>query len=78
MLLGLAMVRALVRAGATGAWAPTEIWQRVHGTRPEKSAILLNIKKCSKLDKEIKVNHLLMLNSIKKGVNTKYCQSQGF
>ena len=37
--------RALVRAGATGAWAPAEIWQRVQGTRPDKGAILVNSKK---------------------------------
>ena len=37
--------RALVRAGATGARAPAELWQRVQGTRPDKGAILVNIKK---------------------------------
>ena len=36
-------------AGAMGAWAPTEIWQRVHVNRPEKHAILLKTKKCSKI-----------------------------
>ena len=33
--------RALVRAGATGARAPAEIWQWVQGTRPDKGAILV-------------------------------------
>ena len=28
--------RDLVRAGATGAWAPVKIEQRVPGTRPQK------------------------------------------
>ena len=37
---------ALVRAGATGAWAPAEIWQQVSDTRPDKGAI--NNNKCSK------------------------------
>ena len=27
---------ALVRAGATGAWAPVQMKQRVPGTRPQK------------------------------------------
>ena len=44
------MARALVRAGATGAWAPAEIWQRVQGTRPDKGAVLLNKKNGPKLD----------------------------
>ena len=35
-----------VRMGATGAWTPTEIWQLVPGTRPDKSAI--NSKSFSK------------------------------
>ena len=42
--------RALVRAGATGAGAPTEIWPRVQGTCPDKGAILLNKKNAPKLD----------------------------
>ena len=37
-------VRALVRAGATGAWAPAKIWQWVQGTRPDEDALLLNKK----------------------------------
>ena len=32
------LFRGLVRAGATGAWAPTEILQRVQGTRPDRGA----------------------------------------
>ena len=39
------LCRALVRAGATGARAPAEIWQRVQGTRPDKGAILVNSKR---------------------------------
>ena len=42
------LTTALVRAGATGAWAPAEIEQRVPGTRPDKGAKLLNSKKGSK------------------------------
>ena len=30
------MSRAVVRAGATGAWAPVEIWQRVLSTSLEQ------------------------------------------
>ena len=37
--------RALVRAGATGARAPAEIWQRVQSTRPDKGAILVITQK---------------------------------
>ena len=47
--------RALVRAGATGARAPAEIWQRVQGTRPDKAAIIVNSKKSTP---KLKVNHL--------------------
>ena len=47
--LNFILSRALVRAGATGAWAPSEIWQRVQGTRPDKGAILLNKKNTPKL-----------------------------
>ena len=53
--------RALVRAGATGARAPAEIWQRVQGTRPDKGAILVNSKKSTP---KLKVNHLSKINSI--------------
>ena len=53
--------RALVRAGATGARAPAEIWQRVQGTRPDKDAILVNSKKSTP---KLKVNHLSKINSI--------------
>ena len=38
-------LRALIRAGATGARAPAEFWQWVKGTRPDKGAILVNSKK---------------------------------
>ena len=40
--------KAFVIAGATDALAPTEIWQRVMGTHPEKGKNLLNSTKCSK------------------------------
>ena len=53
--------RALVRAGATGTRAPTEIWQRVQGTRPYEGAILVNSKKSTP---KLKVNHLSKINSI--------------
>ena len=53
--------RVLVRAGATGARAPAEIWQRVQGTRPDKGAILVNSKKSTP---KLKVNHLSKINSI--------------
>ena len=61
--------RALVRAGATGAWAPTEIWQRVPGTRPDKGAMLTNSKKCSKTNDLAKANYLSKMNIIKHVVN---------
>ena len=48
--MGTFICRALVRADATGAWAPTEIWQQVPGTRPEKGAMILNYKYAPKLD----------------------------
>ena len=40
--------KAFVIAGATDALAPTEIWQRVTGTHPEKGTTLLKSTKCSK------------------------------
>ena len=46
---GAIKARALVRAGATGARAPAEIWQRVPSTHPEKDATLLKSTKCSKI-----------------------------
>ena len=45
--------RALVRAGATGARAPAEIWQQVLGTHPEKDATRITkyiAKNAPKLD----------------------------
>ena len=45
----LTTFRALVRAGASAAWALTEIWQRVPGTRPDKGTLLPNSKKAPKL-----------------------------
>jgi hypothetical protein len=41
----------------------------VPGTRPDKGAILLNNKKCSKNNDLSKVNHLSKMNTIKYGVN---------
>ena len=43
--VSISIIRALVRAGATGARALAEIWQRVQGTCPDKGAILVNSKK---------------------------------
>ena len=52
--------RDLVRAGATGAWAPAEIWQRVQGTRPDEGAILLSKKSAPKFgNKHRKTIHQL-------------------
>ena len=34
------LIRDLVRMGATGAWAPAEIYQWVPCTRPDRGAIL--------------------------------------
>ena len=63
---------ALVRAGATGARAPAEIWQQVLGTRSEKGATLLRTRttllkspKCSKIGPLNQNN----LKNIKYGVN---------
>ena len=63
--LGLALMKThpsrsgyLVRAGATGACAPTESWQRVPGTRPEKGAISLITKNAPKLRNKTKLTHL--------------------
>ena len=38
------LIKVVVRTGATGAQAPTEIWQRVQGTRPDKGEGLPTIK----------------------------------
>ena len=51
--MGTFICRALVRADATGAKVPAEIWQQVPGTRPEKGAIILNYKYAPKVDKDV-------------------------
>ena len=40
--------RVIVRKGATGAWAPAEIWQRVPGTRPDKVVYHQTVKNAPK------------------------------
>ena len=44
--ISLVIFRVFIRVVVTGAWIPTEIWQRVPGTRLDKSAI--NSKNFSK------------------------------
>ena len=68
--------RALVRAGTTGACAPTEIWKRVLGTRPDKGATLLNNKKCSKNRQLTKDKS--SFKDAQYNIWGKYCKKQGF
>ena len=44
----LSIIRGLVRTGATGASAPSEILQRVRRTRPENRELILKTINCKK------------------------------
>ena len=42
--IALLEIRTLVRVGATGTWAPAEVYQRVPCTRPDRGAIILKTR----------------------------------